>query len=37
MVEKLPTHVTVTMAFADKEYTTDIPVIVKKYQEIHLA
>lgn len=37
MVEKLPNHVTVTMEFADKDYKTEIPVIVKKYQKIYLA
>ncbi|WP_227379791.1 hypothetical protein [Haladaptatus halobius] len=37
MVEQFPNHVTVTIMFADKEYTTDIPVIVKERQEIHLV
>ncbi len=34
LVTKLPNHVTVTVVFAAKEYTTDIPVIVGKRQEV---
>lgn len=30
IVAKLPNHVTVTLLFEGKEYTTDIPVIVEK-------
>jgi hypothetical protein len=36
LVVKLPNHVTVTVVFAGKEYTTDIPVIVGKRQEVAL-
>lgn len=35
LVAKSPNHVTVTVVFAGKEYTTDIPVIVGKRREIH--
>ncbi|WP_231189203.1 hypothetical protein [Haladaptatus sp. DYF46] len=36
LVVKLPNHVTVTVVFIGKEYTTDIPVIVGKRQEVAL-
>ncbi|SIR88840.1 hypothetical protein SAMN05421858_4361 [Haladaptatus litoreus] len=34
LVAKLPNHVTVTVVFTGKEYTTDIPVMVGKRQEL---
>ncbi|WP_227379698.1 hypothetical protein [Haladaptatus halobius] len=36
LVTKLPNHVTVTVVFAGKEYTTDIPVMVGKREEVAL-
>lgn len=36
LVVKLPNHVTVTVVFAGKEYTTDIPVMVGKREEAAL-